>query len=828
MRTIKLIFLVFFVVLLGITGSDVFATAYASSPGPADGETDVAIETNLTWTRGDGTVADQVYFGTDPYDLPLVTTQAVGTECYHPGDPNLIPSTAYYWQIVEVNDPCEYPGPIWSFSTVPGKATVLFPLDGAVISGQEFSPDQIYTMLEAEGGPTTESYECFFSDNREDVVNREESVSLGAPPDPDQLRYYVGFPPVPPYTESLVRETTYYWCIDGSDALGNTFGGDIWQFSIQGYKAFDPDPFDGAVVLGPDVLLSWEPGMRVTEHDVYLGTDINSVPYWIYDFIFPPPGYIDTVEETCILVTGLSYNTRYYWRVDEVYNRVGPSWPGEIYKGDVWSFTTEAQRIFVDTDAGGSNDGSSWENAYTFLQDALADANSLEKPVEIWVAEGIYTPDSNLADPNGSGDRTATFQLISGVTVKGGYAGFSQPNPDARDIELYETILSGDLYGDDGSDFANNGENSYHVVTGNETDETAVLDGFTVTGGNANGSSYSNKRGGGMYCDSDSTLTNCTFIGNSADWGGGGMSCGPTWCCVTYPTVTNCTFKGNSAGEEGGGMRVGDSDPKLTNCKISGNSAGSRGGGVMFGGDTFSSMVNCLINGNSADWGGGIYGVFCFQWTMTNCTVSGNSATERGGGMYNQYDCHMTLTNCVLWMNQDSGGLDESAQVDYEPGEAPVVNYSCIQGWTGALGGNGNINEDPRFAQLGFWDVNGVWIDGDYHLLADSSCIDAGNNSVPNLPDTDLDGHPRIIDGDCNDTEVVDMGAYEFNYAYRGDLDYNCRVNFVDFSIFGLAWMTEESEPNWDWVCDINDPPDGYIDWRDAAVLCDNWLAQMP
>ena len=91
-----------------------------------------------------------------------------------------------------------------------------------------------------------------------------------------------------------------------------------------------------------------------------------------------------------------------------------------------------------------------------------------------------------------------------------------------------------------------------------------------------------------------------------------------------------------------------------------------------------------------------------------------------------------------------------------------------------------------------------------------------------------MDGHPRIIDGDCNETEVVDMGAYEFNYVYRGDLDYNCSVDFVDFSIFGLAWMTEESEPNWDWVCDISGPPDGYIDWRDAAILCDNWLAQMP
>jgi hypothetical protein len=69
------------------------------------------------------------------------------------------------------------------------------------------------------------------------------------------------------------------------------------------------------------------------------------------------------------------------------------------------------------------------------------------------------------------------------------------------------------------------------------------------------------------------------------------------------------------------------------------------------------------------------------------------------------------------------------------------------------------------------------------------------------------------------------MGAYEFNYAYKGDLDYNCRVDFFDFSIFGPAWHTTDGEPDWDWACDMSDPPDDYIDWRDVAVLCDNWLA---
>jgi len=105
--------------------------------------------------------------------------------------------------------------------------------------------------------------------------------------------------------------------------------------------------------------------------------------------------------------------------------------------------------VYVDDDAIGTNDGSSWENAYTFLPEALADANSAEKPVEIRVAQGIYKPNQGLMAIPEFDWRTTTFQLISGVTLKGGYAGFGEPDPDARDVEVFETILSGDLAGDD-------------------------------------------------------------------------------------------------------------------------------------------------------------------------------------------------------------------------------------------------------------------------------------------------------------------------------------------------------------------------------------------
>ena len=188
--------------------------------------------------------------------------------------------------------------------------------------------------------------------------------------------------------------------------------------------------------------------------------------------------------------------------------------------------------IYVDDDVAGANNGSSWENAYFYLQDALADANSAEKPIEIRVAQGIYMPDQGAIQT--PGDREATFRLISGVALKGGYAGLVEPDPNARDVELYETILSGDLNGDDVqlddveiddfSDFLDEptwSENSYQVFTGGGTDDSAVLDGFTITAGNANGPTvpeddrYKFKSGAGMYNVSGSpTVANCTFTGN--------------------------------------------------------------------------------------------------------------------------------------------------------------------------------------------------------------------------------------------------------------------------------------------------------------------------
>jgi hypothetical protein len=518
-------------------------------------------------------------------------------------------------------------------------------------------------------------------------------------------------------------------------------------------------------------------------------------------------------------------------------------------------FIVTGQIIYVDADATGANDGSSWADAYNYLQDALADAFNGD---EIRVAQGTYKPDQGLGIT--PGDRTATFQLVNRVTMKGGYAGFGEPDPNARDIELYETILSGDLDGNDVDvndrwDLWNEpsrAENSYHVVTGSDVNEAAVLDGFTIAGGNANGRyNIDENLGAGMYTDlGGPTVINCTFKGNSAKQNGAGMyssssilrlvnctfqaNCGKMgggmWNQTSVLTLINCTFRGNKAtfiaggmgiydsnatltdctfsgnigGHSIGGLGIGDSNVTLTNCTFTGNwtprpsplimGGGGSGGLAIWGGKAI--VTECIFRGNSATGGGGMTssnadltltnslfignsavsqggGLGNTSRTVpakiTNCTFSDNSAGE-GGGIHNsELGSSAMLTNCILWGNTAARGPQASLGIQ----SSMETNYCCIEDgqggihdpYQGLIWGTGNIDADPCFVQPGYWDANGVWGDGDYHLLTYSPCIDVGDpNYVAEPNETDLDGKPRVIGS------RIDMGAYEYSPAIPAEV----------------------------------------------------------
>ena len=346
-----------------------------------------------------------------------------------------------------------------------------------------------------------------------------------------------------------------------------------------------------------------------------------------------------------------------------------------------------SQVIHVDDDAVGNNDGTSWENAYIFLQDALADANSAEKPVEIRVAQGIYRPDQGTGQT--PGDREAAFQLINDVNLAGGYAGLGQYDPNARDIGLYKTILSGDLDGndvdvntpDDLLDEPTRAENSYRVVTGSNTNETAILDGFIITAGNAN-SSISFTYGGGIFNDMGSpTLANCIIRRNFSSFGGG-IACGN----LSSPKITSCTINENLAAWGGGGIGSShNSNPIITSCLISRNISMTYGGGILpidsnamiidctisenralsYGGGIFCEHMtpiisNCSITKNVADIGGGGIGCLVSNPLITNCIISGNKTLKyHGGGIYCGRSSPSVM-NCLIIENEsavDGGGI---------------------------------------------------------------------------------------------------------------------------------------------------------------------------
>lgn len=336
--------------------------------------------------------------------------------------------------------------------------------------------------------------------------------------------------------------------------------------------------------------------------------------------------------------------------------------------------------FYVDADAMGANDGSSWADAFNYLQDALAVAESGD---EVRVAEGVYTPDEDMSHPHGTGDRTATFQLKIGVAIYGGYAGFGEPDPNARDVALYETILSGDLDGDDGPDFANNNENSYHVVTGSETDATAVLDGFTVTSGNANGT---HDTGAGMHnfgaCNP--TVANCTFSGNRAVFGGGMGNQGDA-----NPTVTDCFFRVNWATSDGGGMSNEASSPTLTNCTFRDNWA-RHGGGISCRQSSNPVVRSCVFAGNTTTDTGGINCHYSSSPTIIDCTIRENSARDHGGGIFCKAWGDLTIANSTISGNsaRHGGGLCAHWA-------APVItNCAFAQNLASETNGGGVLNYD--------------------------------------------------------------------------------------------------------------------------------------
>ena len=512
--------------------------------------------------------------------------------------------------------------------------------------------------------------------------------------------------------------------------------------------------------------------------------------------------------------------------------------------------------IYVDATAPTGGNGQSWQSAFKSPHQALSIAQPGD---EIRIAKGIYRP----AGTNGS--RTRSFKLKEGVTVQGGYAGLTQPNPNLLNPAQFFTRLSGDLNKNDANSAPGSSawsDNSFHVVVGMNITRETKLRGLIVSNGNANGpaSDPDMERGGGVLClgGTGPTIENCIIEKNFADLQGAGLYSDGNplfkFCTVrknkvyghgagiwvqkatvrnstfsqntgsiahttgailgSKVTIANCTFKQNASGgvmcgdksfirnclfednfaEDGGGVYAFDGIVDVLECDFESNGATSFGGAVYTGLQSDVTLINCRFAGNSAEAGSAIYnradmlavncsvtgnkrpyGAFSTihhrfgTMTLVNCTVAHNTnINQPSAAIRTQDDGALNLHNCIIWGNDSDGVRSENTQV-LATSNLAVLNC-CIEGWTGALGGQNNFDLNPLFANaLGADGVIGT-LDDNVRLSAESPCVNAGAATLlpgddfdldndDNLTEPislDLDGEPRIVG------PSVDCGAFEF------------------------------------------------------------------
>jgi hypothetical protein len=441
-------------------------------------------------------------------------------------------------------------------------------------------------------------------------------------------------------------------------------------------------------------------------------------------------------------------------------------------------------RFYVSASSTAPNggDGQSWATAFKDLQSALS-YPCTQRLTEIWVAKGVYQPAAGQS-----------FSMLPNVKIIGGFVGS-------------ETVLSGrpainPITGSPSSSTLLGNGNRIITNDNNGLTTTAVLDGFVLTGGNANASS-----GGAIYNKSSSPLlTNCSFQSNTATgqdtapvYGGGGAiyndSSSPLLTNCSFqsnqafnggaiynnnsssPLLTNCSFQSNTATglntatqqySSGGAIYNSHSSAVLTNCSFQSNQAtgGYGSGGAIYNFYGSVALTNCRLQSNQAYAGGAIGNGSNSGATLTNCIVQGNRATQ--GGVFINYFSSLVLTNCSLQSNQaDFGGAINNSystvvltnSVLWGNGGANTINtdrtssvsasYSLFDNTvTGYDNGVGNLTTTAS----PFVSANSV------ALPACSPAIDAGNSAsyaaVTSFT-TDITGNPRIVGNS------IDMGAVE-------------------------------------------------------------------
>jgi hypothetical protein len=499
--------------------------------------------------------------------------------------------------------------------------------------------------------------------------------------------------------------------------------------------------------------------------------------------------------------------------------------------------------LYVNAAAGSGGDGLSWDTAFRDLQDALDAVRFNQYESQIWVARGTYRPD------RGTGSREATFQLVGGVTLIGGFAG-TESNASQRNPQAHPTILSGDLGAAlSGSD---------RVMTAQSLTTAAEVVGFTIQGAFPQVPAPS---GGGLFASASLVkLTDCTVTDHRTYSGlnGGTTLAGIIAIDGSQLQLTRCRIARNSGltdpsagpfGSDGGigwGILCDQSTVELTDCAISQNSGGGGGsgsctagvgwnggnggdgGGLSLRGGSRARIVNSIFVGNTpGGGGGGAYctvrsgaagssgsggGIFVSGSTiaLTNCTFASNSSAIVG------MLSGSTLDNCIIWNNRWS-----SAWLDW----GAIVRYSSL---AAACPGPGNRVGDPGFVDLAGADLMVGTQDDDLRLSRTSPCIDAGDNAaLERSVLLDLNGDARFVDvpfavdtgmtGGEGGLVLIDMGAYERQVPCPADYNGDGGIDGSDVGAFFHDWEAGAAS------ADLN--ADGGIDGSDVGAFFEHWEA---
>ena len=409
--------------------------------------------------------------------------------------------------------------------------------------------------------------------------------------------------------------------------------------------------------------------------------------------------------------------------------------------------SSHAATHYVKSTASGASNGTSWTNAYTRLQDALAVAVSGD---QIWIASGTYKPST-------TGVRTQSFNVPSGVGLYGGFVGTEATLAD-RTSAVAATILSGDLLGNDNGNRARTEatrlDNTYNVVRVSAASATVTFDGLTIQSGHSETYGDSYDRGAGIHFLASTAgnvvITNCIIRWNTARSSSGWFD------DSNHAFIVTATQLVENQAERGGAAGFGGSFT-IQNSAFIGNRTENSRDGYQWGGGLFiangtGQVINCVFESNyAAEEGGAVYNHG--NASFINCTFVGNSAVRWSSALHDRTNS-ASVRNCIFWGNT---GTTYPISADGGSPGTPVFN-SLVQGGYTAGGAASIISSDPLFTNnttpLGADGKLGTADDG-LRLGPGSPAINAGNNAyVPVVTTTDIGGALRI-------SGTVDMGAYE-------------------------------------------------------------------